>query len=98
MSTTIEIETGMEHSLDAQQGQFAAFIENDYDYKRLRRGEICEATILSVKESQVIVDLGARDGLQIYAPAITEQGVAGKVVDVMPNGAVVHKKEISDLA
>jgi small subunit ribosomal protein S1 len=54
----------MEQSPDAQQGQLAALIENDYDYRRLRRGEICEATILSVEEDQVIVDLGVkRDGI-----------------------------------
>ena len=64
MSTTTESETGMEQSPDAQQGQLAALIESDYDYKRLRRGEIREATILSVEESQVIVDLGVkRDGI-----------------------------------
>jgi small subunit ribosomal protein S1 len=64
VSTTTESETGMEQSPDVQQERLAALIENDYDYRRLRRGEICEATILSVEESQVIVDLGVkRDGV-----------------------------------
>jgi small subunit ribosomal protein S1 len=64
VSMTTESQTGMEQSLDAQQKRLAALIENHYDYRRLRRGEICEATILSVEEDQVIVDLGVkRDGV-----------------------------------
>jgi small subunit ribosomal protein S1 len=64
VSTTTESETGMEQNPDAQQERLAAFVENDYDYKRLRRGEIHEATILSISENQVIVDLGVkRDGI-----------------------------------
>ena len=48
----------------AQQQRFAALLENDYDYERPRRGQICSATVLSVDENQVIVDLGCkRDGI-----------------------------------
>jgi small subunit ribosomal protein S1 len=44
--------------------QLAALVEDEYDFTRLRRGEICKATILSVEENQVIVDLGVkRDGI-----------------------------------
>ncbi|MBN1584120.1 MAG: S1 RNA-binding domain-containing protein [Anaerolineae bacterium] len=54
----------MEQNPEVQREQLAALIEGDYDYKRLRHGEICEATILSVDENQVIVDLGVkRDGI-----------------------------------
>lgn len=31
----------------------------------------------------VIVDIGANDDLRVYTPAITEDGVAGKVIEVM---------------
>jgi small subunit ribosomal protein S1 len=48
----------------AQQDQFAAMLEADYDYERLRRGEIREATIVLIEENEVIVDLGVkRDGI-----------------------------------
>jgi small subunit ribosomal protein S1 len=54
----------MEQSPDGWQEWFAALIESDYDYRRLRRGEIREATVLSISQSQVIVDLGVkRDGI-----------------------------------
>jgi small subunit ribosomal protein S1 len=47
-----------------QQDQFAAMLEADYDYERLRRGEIREATIVLMDENEVIVDLGVkRDGI-----------------------------------
>jgi small subunit ribosomal protein S1 len=49
---------------DAWQRRFAALIESDYDYKRPRRGDIYEATILSIGENDVVVDLGTkRDGI-----------------------------------
>jgi small subunit ribosomal protein S1 len=64
VSTTIESETEMKQSLDARREWLAALIESDYDYRRLRRGEIREATILSISGNQVIVDLGVkRDGV-----------------------------------
>jgi small subunit ribosomal protein S1 len=54
----------MKQSPDARREWLAALIEGDYDYRRLRRGEIREATILSISENQVIVDLGVkRDGI-----------------------------------
>lgn len=44
--------------------QLATLIEDDYDYTRPRRGQVYEADILSITESDVIVDLGAkRDGI-----------------------------------
>ena len=57
-------QVSIENNSDAQRERLAALIESDYDYKRLRRGEIREATILSISENQVIVDLGVkRDGI-----------------------------------
>ena len=54
----------IEQTPDAQREWLATLIEGDYDYKRLKRGEIREATILSIDENQVIVDLGVkRDGI-----------------------------------
>jgi small subunit ribosomal protein S1 len=47
-----------------QDDEFAAMLEADYDYERLRRGEIREATIVLIEENEVIVDLGVkRDGI-----------------------------------
>jgi small subunit ribosomal protein S1 len=44
--------------------KLAALVKDEYDYKRLRRGEIRQATILAVEENQVVVDLGVkRDGV-----------------------------------
>jgi small subunit ribosomal protein S1 len=49
---------------NAHQQRFSALIENDYDYKRPRRGQVCSATVLSIDENEVIVDLGCkRDGI-----------------------------------
>jgi small subunit ribosomal protein S1 len=46
------------------QEQLSALIESDYDYTLPKRGDICEAIILSVRKDEVIVDLGAkRDGI-----------------------------------
>ena len=46
------------------QQRFSTLLENDYDYERPRRGQLCRATILSVDENEVIVDLGCkRDGI-----------------------------------
>jgi small subunit ribosomal protein S1 len=47
-----------------QQRQLAALLESDYDYTRPRRGEVHEAVILSIRENEMIVDLGTkRDGI-----------------------------------
>lgn len=44
--------------------KLAALIKGDYDYTRLRRGDVREAVILSVGENDVLVDLGSkRDGV-----------------------------------
>ena len=32
--------------------------ENDYDYDRPQHGQVCSATVLSINENKVIVDLG----------------------------------------
>jgi len=49
---------------NVQQQRFSALLENDYDYERPRRGQLCRATILSIDENEVIVDLGCkRDGI-----------------------------------
>ncbi len=48
---------------NAQQ-RFLALLENEYDYDRPRRGQVCSATVLSIDENEVIVDLGCkRDGI-----------------------------------
>jgi len=49
---------------DAQQQRFSMLLENGYDYDRPRRGQVCSATVLSIDENEVIVDLGCkRDGI-----------------------------------
>jgi small subunit ribosomal protein S1 len=49
---------------ESMQQRFSALLENDYDYDRPRRGQVCSATVLSVDENEVIVDLGCkRDGI-----------------------------------
>jgi small subunit ribosomal protein S1 len=46
------------------QEQLSALIESDYDYALPKRGDICEAIILSVRKDELIVDLGVkRDGI-----------------------------------
>jgi small subunit ribosomal protein S1 len=46
------------------QEQLSALIESDYDYTLPKRGDICEAIILSIRKDEVIVDLGVkRDGI-----------------------------------
>ncbi|MGD2143878.1 MAG: S1 RNA-binding domain-containing protein [Anaerolineae bacterium] len=46
------------------QERLSALIESDYDYTCPKRGDICEAMILSVGEDELIVGLGAkRDGV-----------------------------------
>jgi small subunit ribosomal protein S1 len=53
----------MQHA-DTWQRRFAALIESDYDYTRPRCGEVREATILSIGENDVLVDLGTKqDGI-----------------------------------
>ena len=62
--TGAQSQAKIEQSPDAQREWWATLIEGGYDYKRLKRGEICEATILSIDQNQVIVDLGVkRDGI-----------------------------------
>jgi small subunit ribosomal protein S1 len=57
------VTSAVQHA-DTWQRRFAALIESDYDYKRPRRGEVYKATILSIGENDVIVDLGTkRDGI-----------------------------------
>jgi small subunit ribosomal protein S1 len=47
-----------------QEQRFAALLEDDYDYKRPRRGQLRQAIVLSIGENEVIVDLGCkRDGI-----------------------------------
>jgi small subunit ribosomal protein S1 len=49
---------------DVQQQRFSTLLENGYDYDRPRRGQICSATVLSIDENEVIVDMGCkRDGI-----------------------------------
>jgi hypothetical protein len=43
---------------DWQRSRFAALLESDYDYTRPRRGQVRQAVVLSVREDEVIVDLG----------------------------------------
>jgi small subunit ribosomal protein S1 len=60
--TSVERE-GQADSTD-QADQFAAMLEADYDYERLQRREIREATIVLIDENEIIVDLGVkRDGI-----------------------------------
>ena len=63
-------EQGVRHSVKGERGAnlkqgLATLLKGgDYDYVRPRQGEVREATILSVGENDVIVDLGAkRDGI-----------------------------------
>jgi small subunit ribosomal protein S1 len=50
--------------IDWQQRRFSTLIESDYDYTRPRRGQVRQAVVLSVSDSDVIVDLGVkRDGI-----------------------------------
>lgn len=52
---------------DVQRQRLAALISSDYDYARPRRQEIRQATVLTIEENRVFVDLGAkRDGLVPY--------------------------------
>jgi small subunit ribosomal protein S1 len=47
-----------------QQQLFSTLLESEYDYTQPRRREIREATVISISETQVIVDLGVkRDGI-----------------------------------
>jgi ribosomal protein S1 len=49
---------------NGQQQRFSALLENGYDYNRPQRGHLSRATILSVDDNEVIVDLGCkRDGI-----------------------------------
>ena len=52
------------HRTDVQKPGWAALIKEDYDYTRPRRGDVLEATILSVGENDLLVDLGTKqDGI-----------------------------------
>jgi small subunit ribosomal protein S1 len=56
--------TGAIQQVDLRPGQLAALIESDYDYTRPRRGEVRQATLLSIGENDMVVDLGTkRDGI-----------------------------------
>jgi small subunit ribosomal protein S1 len=47
-----------------EQANWTTLLENEFDYTRPRRRQILEATILTVDENQVLVDLGGkRDGV-----------------------------------
>jgi small subunit ribosomal protein S1 len=49
---------------DMQEQRFSTLLEDGYDYDRPRRGQVCRATVLSIDENEVIVDLGCkRDGV-----------------------------------
>ena len=49
---------------DSQKPGMATLIEEDYDYTRLRRGEVLKAVILAIGENDMVVDLGTkRDGI-----------------------------------
>ena len=54
----------MMHSRSDLQEQLSAWIESDYDYRRPKRGDICEAVVLFIADDELIVDLGVkRDGI-----------------------------------
>jgi ribosomal protein S1 len=49
---------------NVQRQRFSMLLENEYDYNRPRRGQVSSATVLSIDENEVIVDLGCkRDGI-----------------------------------
>jgi small subunit ribosomal protein S1 len=49
---------------DMQEQRFSTLLEDGYDYDRPRRGQVCRATVLSIDENEVIVDMGCkRDGV-----------------------------------
>lgn len=49
---------------DSEQEQFAALLEDSFERARPRRGEVLEATILSIGDNDMLVDLdGKRDGV-----------------------------------
>lgn len=53
-----------EQQENVQRQRFSALLENEYDYDRPRRGQVSSATVLSIDENEVIVDLGCkRDGI-----------------------------------
>lgn len=46
------------------QEQLSKLIERDYDYRRPKHGDICEAVVLAVTRNELLVDLGVkRDGI-----------------------------------
>jgi len=71
-----------------QADQLAAMIEADYDYERLHRREIREATIVLIDANEIIVDLGVkRDGIitQRDLDQISEEVLSGlHVGDTIP--------------
>jgi len=53
-----------QQNTDLQQQRFMALIDDGYDCSSPRRGQVCYASVLSVNENEVIVDLGCkRDGI-----------------------------------
>lgn len=54
----------IEQQENVQRQKFSALLENEYDYDCPRRGQVSSATVLSIDENEVIVDLGCkRDGI-----------------------------------
>ncbi|MBN1399864.1 MAG: S1 RNA-binding domain-containing protein [Anaerolineae bacterium] len=82
----------MDHS------EFSELIENEYDYERPKRGEVKEATIIEVTESDIMVDLGGKRDGRIPAwdlDQVEEEIRAGlNVGDQIP---VVISKPFTDL-
>jgi small subunit ribosomal protein S1 len=67
-TTTEGTYKGGQSEMDQQrtdlQQRFSALLESDYNYTNPQRGDIREATILSVTENEVFVDIGGkRDGI-----------------------------------
>jgi len=77
------------HPTDVQKPGWASLIKEDYDYTRPRRWDVLEATILSVGENDLVVDLGTKqDGivppkdLELLDDAYRDRLKIGDLVDV----------------
>jgi small subunit ribosomal protein S1 len=56
--------TDQTQNMDAQQQAFMDLLEGEYDLKTPRRGDVFEAVIMEIDESDILVDLGTkRDGI-----------------------------------
>jgi small subunit ribosomal protein S1 len=63
METMVASQPSANAHPDTGQGQLAAWITSEYDYTRPKQREIRQATILTLQQDRVLVDLGAkRDG------------------------------------